>query len=107
MSKLSDDAIARIEITTSATAASMQEQTEELRRVNGRLDEIAALLRPKDVDPDKPTLGDLLAHLVAQGKEQLALARQSIQLLKRVEHRLPEPAQEASDDPIVANGRPR
>jgi hypothetical protein len=40
------DVLDRIEIATNATAARMQEQIGELRRVNERLDEIAALLTP-------------------------------------------------------------
>jgi hypothetical protein len=104
---MNPDVLDRIEIAINATAASMQEQIGELRRVNERLDEIAALLTPRLVDPNEPTLGELLAHLVAQGNEQLGLARKTIEVLGRLEQRLPAAARDGADAFLPSNGSRR
>lgn len=82
------EAIARIEQETHEIVTAVRSQNDQIRVTIARLDEIVALLTPKD-DAGEPTLTDLLAHLIAQGREQLILTRKTVDLLIDMPQNLP------------------
>ncbi|HUZ90306.1 MAG TPA: Arc family DNA-binding protein [Methylocella sp.] len=74
-------------------ASLIEAQTGQLQITNTRLDELIALLAPKD--PAENPLGDLLAHLLMLGREQLTLARQTLDEISKL-----------SEDPSLSSHHP-
>jgi len=96
------DALGRIEAKADDIAAAVKVQNDQLRITNARLDELVTLLTPKENDPGEPTLGDLLAHLIALGGEQIALARKTVDLLIDMRQDLPEDTVHAAEARLAA-----
>lgn len=94
MSKESVEALARVEQETHQIVEAVGIQNEQLRIAIARLDEIIALLTPKD-DAGEPTLSELLAHLIAQNREQLILTRRTHDLVVEMQQMLPAKVVEA------------
>jgi DNA-directed RNA polymerase sigma subunit (sigma70/sigma32) len=94
MSKELKEGLARVEQETHQIVEAVGLQNEQIRITIARLDEIIALLSPKD-DPGEPTLSDLLAHLIAQNREQLILSRKTLDLLVDMQQNLPDETVEA------------
>ncbi|WP_292530113.1 hypothetical protein [Methylocystis sp.] len=88
------DALSRIETETHNILAAAKSQNDQNRLAIARLDEIIALLTPKD-NAGEPTLSELLAHLIAQGREQLILTRKAVDLLIDMQQNLPSKTVEA------------
>lgn len=55
-----------------------------------RLDRLLDLLTPKDLDPDRVQLDELLAHLIQQNREQLLLARRMVEVVSKLQAELPK-----------------
>ncbi|WOJ91750.1 hypothetical protein RZS28_18655 (plasmid) [Methylocapsa polymorpha] len=102
MSDQSKEPLARIEAKADEIAAAVRDQNDQLRITNARLDELVTLLTPKESDPGEPTLGDLLAHLIALGGEQLTLARKTVDLLIDMRQDLPEDTVRAAEARLAA-----
>jgi hypothetical protein len=79
--------LADIESGLNILTLTAQEHTKNFLLTNARLDQIIALLTPKETDEN--ALSDLLGHLVMLGREQLTLAQRTIQILAALEQRLP------------------
>jgi DNA-directed RNA polymerase sigma subunit (sigma70/sigma32) len=94
MPKELKEGLARVEQETHQIVEAVGLQNEQIRVTIARLDEIIALLTPKD-DAGEPSLSDLLAHLIAQNREQLILTRQAVDLLVDVQQNLPDKTVEA------------
>jgi DNA-directed RNA polymerase sigma subunit (sigma70/sigma32) len=94
MSKELNEGLARVEQETHQIVEAVGLQNEQIRVTIARLDEIIALLTPKD-DAGEPTLSDLLAHLIAQNREQLILSRKTIDFLVDMQKSLPDKTVEA------------
>jgi hypothetical protein len=94
-------AFAKLETGSHDLATHAKHHTEQIAIVVARLDQIIHLLTPNE--SDEPTLSDLLGHMIMIGREQLILARQSVQMLARIEQRLDNPA--AGDSSKASNGR--
>jgi hypothetical protein len=94
MSKELKEGLARVELETRLIVEAVGLQNEQIRISIARLDEIIALLMPKD-NAGEPTLSDLLAHLIAQNREQLILSRKTIDLLVDMQKSLPDKTVEA------------
>lgn len=88
------EALARIEQSNHEIATAVSSQNDQIRVTIARLDEIIALLTPKD-NAGEPTLSELLAHLIAQGREQLILTRKAVDLLIDMQQNLPSKTVEA------------
>jgi hypothetical protein len=88
------EALARIEKGNHDIVTAVKSQNDQIRITIARLDEIVALLTPID-NAGEPTLADLLAHLIAQGREQLILTRKTAELLIDLQHNLPAKTVEA------------
>jgi hypothetical protein len=65
------------------------EQTALLRTVLERLEHIIELLTPKEGSRDGVPLDELLAHLIRQGAEHLALTKKLVESVNRLELSLP------------------
>ena len=65
------------------------EQTALLRTVLERLEHIIELLTPKESSRDGVPLDELLAHLIRQGAEHLALTKKLLESVNRLELSLP------------------
>lgn len=104
MSQDVKDSLTRLEAETQALATAVNSQGELLRLTNQRLDEILALLTPKE--SDETGLSDLLATLVMIGREQLTLAQHSLKLLASIDERLPHGPEDADEIAPRAGGRP-
>jgi len=96
------DPLDRIEAKADEIAAAVRDQNDQLRITNTRLDELVALLTPKENNPGEPTLGDLLAHLIALGGEQLTLARKTVDLLVAMRQDLPDDTVRAAEARLAA-----
>jgi hypothetical protein len=94
-------AFAKLETGNHDLATLAKHHTEQIAVVVARLDQIILLLTPKE--SDEPTLSDLLGHMIMIGREQLNLAKQTVQMLARMEQRLDDPA--AGDPSKAANDR--
>lgn len=94
-------AFAKLETGDHDLANLAKHHIEQIAVVVARLDQIILLLTPKEAD--EPTLSDLLGHMIMIGHEQLTLARQTIQMLARIEQRLDNPA--AGDPSTASSGR--
>jgi hypothetical protein len=94
MSKEVKEALARVEQETHQVVDAVHIQNEQIRLTIARLDEIIGLLTPKD-DAGEPTLSDLMAHLITQGREQLILTRRTLDLLLDMQQNLPAKTVEA------------
>jgi len=95
------DAFAKLETDNHDLATLARHHTEQIAGVVTRLDQIILLLTPKE--SDEPTLSDLLGHMIMIGREQLTLARQTIEMLARIEQCVDNPA--AGDRSNASNGR--
>ena len=89
MSQELKEGLARVEQEAHQIVEAVGLQNEQIRISIARLDEIIALLTPKD-DAGEPTLSDLLAHLIAQNREQLILTRKTFELLVDMQQSLPD-----------------
>jgi hypothetical protein len=78
----------RQEAETKAIAVDQKRQADALTIMSRELANLTELLTPKTGDAESP-LEQLLAQLVAQGKEQLILLRHLGQLMHRIERGLP------------------
>jgi hypothetical protein len=78
----------RQEAETKAIAVDQKRQADALTIMSRELANLTELLTPKTGDAESP-LEQLLAQLVAQGKEQLILLRHLGQLMNRIERGLP------------------
>jgi len=67
----------------------LNDQSALLRTVLGRLDHIIELLTPKEGSRDGVPLDELLAHLIRQGADYLALTRKLLESVNRLERSLP------------------
>jgi DNA-directed RNA polymerase sigma subunit (sigma70/sigma32) len=94
MSKELKEGLARVEQEAHQIVQAVGLQNEQIRITIARLDEIIALLTPKD-DAGEPTLSDLLAHLIAQNREQLILSRKTFEILVDMQQSLPDKTAEA------------
>ncbi|MBU3890932.1 hypothetical protein [Methylosinus sp. KRF6] len=94
MSEELKEGLARVEQESHQIVEAVGLQNEQIRITIARLDEIIALLTPKD-DAGEPTLSDLLAHLIAQNREQLILSRKTFDLLVDMQQSLPNKMVEA------------
>ncbi len=95
MSKEVKEALDRVEQETHQVVEAVHIQNEQIRLTIARLDEIIALLTPKDGDAGEPTLTDLVTHLITQGREQLVLTRRTVDLLIDMQRNLPAKTVEA------------
>lgn len=82
------DAFGRLEQGNNDLATALVSVNEQMRVSNARLDEIVALLTPKD-NPEEPSLSELLAHMIAQQREQLMLTRKIVDLTLDIHQSLP------------------
>ncbi len=94
MSKEVKEALDRVEQEIHQVVDAVHIQNEQIRLTIARLDEIIALLTPKD-DTAEPTLTDLVTHLITQGREQLVLTRRTVDLLIDMQRNLPAKTVEA------------
>jgi hypothetical protein len=94
MSKELKEGLARVELETHLIVEAVGLQNEQIRITIARLNEIIALLTPKD-GAGEPTLSDLLAHLIAQNREQLILSRKTVELLVDMQQSIPDKTVEA------------
>ncbi|WP_157235608.1 hypothetical protein [Methylosinus sp. LW4] len=94
MTKELKEGLGRVEHEAYQIVEAVGLQNEQIRIAIARLDEIIALLAPKD-DAGEPTLSDLLAHLIAQNREQLILSRRTVDLLVDMQKGLPDQTVEA------------
>jgi len=83
-------AFENIEAGLNALATLIEGQSSQIEITNKRLDELIALLAPKD--PGENLLSDLLSHLVMIGREQLTLAHRTIDALAEIGQQLPFPS---------------
>ena len=67
----------------------LNEQTALLRTVLERLEHIIELLTPKEGSRDGVPLDELLAYLIRQGTEHLALTKKLVESVNRFELSLP------------------
>jgi len=72
-----------------ALASLIEAHTGQLQITNAKLDQLIALLTPKDATDN--LLSDLLGHLVMLGREQLTLAHRTIDALDEISQQLPPP----------------
>lgn len=91
--------LTQIQTETATISAVQREELQLLRTMAERTDEILALLRPDEDGRDGVPLDEILAHLVAQGREMIRLLQTHTKFLTAIEKRLPpEPV------PVAANG---
>ena len=79
-----------LEAGLNALATLIEGESSQIQITNKRLDELIALLTPKD--PGENFLSDLLSHLVMIGREQLTLAHRTIDALAEIGQQLPPPS---------------
>ncbi|HUZ91044.1 MAG TPA: hypothetical protein VMU78_03970, partial [Methylocella sp.] len=94
----------RLEAGPNALASLIEAQTGQLQTTNARLDQLIALLAPKD--PAENPLSDLLAHLVMLAREQLTLAHRTIDALTEISQQLPPPASPTPESAASNGGLP-
>jgi len=90
MNNETKSAFENIEAGLNALATLIEGQSSQIEITNKRLDELIALLAPKD--PGENLLSDLLSHLVMIGREQLTLAHRTIDALAEIGQQLPLPS---------------
>ncbi len=83
-------AFENIDAGINALATLIEGQSSQIEITNKRLDELIALLAPKD--PGENLLSDILSHLVMIGREQLTLAHRTIDALAEIGQQLPPPS---------------
>lgn len=91
--------LTQIQTETAAIGAVQREELQLLRTMAERTDEILALLRPDEDGRDGVPLDEILAHLVAQGREVIRLLQTHTKFLTAIEKRLPP-----EEMPVAANG---
>jgi hypothetical protein len=79
-----------VEAGLNALATLIEGQSSQIEIINKRLNELIALLAPKD--PGENPLSDLLSHLVMIGREQLTVAHRTIDALAEIGQQLPLPS---------------
>lgn len=80
-----DQVLQRIEQVVDRNGMALAAHTAIFETLMRQLGEIVSLLTPEEADPDKPSLGDLLAHLIMQNREQLALVHRLVEAMNRLE----------------------
>jgi hypothetical protein len=80
-----DPMLQRIEQGVDRNGAALAAHTAIFETLMRQLGEIISLLTPEEADPDKPSLGDLLAHLIMQNQEQLTLTHRIVEAMNRLE----------------------
>lgn len=71
------------------TQTALHEQGERFDVIMKLLEQLIDLLRPKSAEGDI-TLEDLLAHLIKQAGEQIAIARDTLEAVRTLRTLLPE-----------------
>ena len=98
-------ALTQIQTETATISAVQREELQLLRTMAERTDEILALLRPDEDGRDGVPLDEILAHLVAQGREMIRLLQTHTKFLTAIEKRLPpEPVPAASNGAEPVSG---
>jgi hypothetical protein len=87
MDSATKSAFDKLEAGINALATLIEGQSTQIQITNKRLDELLALLAPKD--PGENLLSDLLGHLVMIGREQLTLAHRTVDALTEIGGQLP------------------
>ncbi len=99
--------LGRIEASGNETATALHAQGELLQTAVRQLAEIVDLLTPKEGSRDGVPLDELLAHMIRQNAEQLALAHRLVEAVNRLEQNLPRQVAEAVGGRVGQEGATR